>query len=234
MSTRFRTTFRNSIVGWLIEGDGERLWFAISYVLDAFAERVRQTTLTRYPQHVVDPKALTYIGADRALPRGLRESDTSYARRLVNWRGIRAHKTRGNGATMAYQIADFLPLQQGQEATLEIHSTHAKTISLTWGFLGTDGLTPTYSAPSAYPDSLTGKARFYIDLTGYPGWTYNTAKIGDPDLWDGGKVGGESLVGFEGLRASEADALRATIRHWKPAATYCDFVLIDGGRLGVS
>ncbi len=233
MSTRFRNSFRNVVVGWLLGGDGERLLFALMYVLDAFAERMRQTTLMRYPQHVVDPAALKHIGADRALPRGLRESDTSYARRLKNWRGIRAHKTRGNGTTMAFQIADFLPLEQGQEATVEIHSTHAKTIALTWGYLGTDGLSAEYSAPGAYPDGLTGKARFYVDLTGYPGWTYNTAKIGDPDLWDGGKVGGDNVVGFEGLRASDADALRATIKHWKPAATLCDFVLIDGGRLGV-
>lgn len=234
MSARFHTTFRNSVVGWLLGGDGEALWFVISYLLDGFAERMRQSVLMRYPQYAVDPTALKYIGADRSLPRGLRESNESYAKRLKNWRGIRSHKTRGNGTTMAFQIADFLPLSApGDEATLEIHSTHAKTISLTWGYLGTDGLLAAYAAPTPYPDALTGKARFYIDLTGYPGWTYNTAKIGDHNLWDGGKVGGDSLVGFEGIRASEADALRATIKHWKPAATLCDFVLIDGGRLTV-
>jgi len=235
MSVRFRNSFRNTIVGWLLGGDGERLWFVIRYILDGFMERVRQSVLMRYPQYAVDPAALQYIGADRVMPRGIRESDESYARRLKNFRGIRGHRTRGNGTTLAFQIADYLPLTDGSQsaATVSIYSTHAKTISVTYDVLGTENVSAGYSDPTPYPDGLTGKARFYIDLTGYP-WSYNVKKIGAPDLWDEGKVGGDNLIGFVGISASEADGLRALVKQWKPAATLCDWISIDGGRLGVS
>jgi hypothetical protein len=66
---------------WLQDGAAERYVYGGGLAMDAVLEKAVQAIHARMPTKA-DPSALAYIGADRLIPRGLTESDSSYATRL--------------------------------------------------------------------------------------------------------------------------------------------------------
>lgn len=237
MASRFRYVFYKLLPSWLTSGEGERLWYVLSYLKDAMAERGQQSTFARFPQYAADKTALRYLGRDRAMLRGLRESDESYARRLVSFRGLLSHKTRGGAVTMVRQIANHLPVSQpGDSVTISALAPLAKKVSQTYDADVSAGGAfdaPVHSAPE-YPVVVPAEqwSRFSIAVDGYPQWR-DIDKVGDVDLWGNGKVGGvgEPVIGINGMSASDLTGLRALVRFWKPAGTQPDYLLTLGKRI---
>jgi hypothetical protein len=232
---RFRYAFYKLLPSWLTRGEGERLWYVLGYVKDAMAERGQQSLFARFPQYAVDKDALRYLGKDRAMTRGLNESDDSYARRLVNFRG--AHKTRGNAVTLARQVASYLPVAQPDASVdVSVLAPLAKKVTQTYTAAVSNGAAfpaPVHSAPE-YPVTVPAEewSRFSLEIDGYPGWSA-PQKIGDPALWGNGKVGGdgEPVIGVTGLNASDMSGLRALVRFWKRAGSQADYLTTLGIRI---
>jgi hypothetical protein len=66
---------------WLQAGNAEKFLFGLGLICDVQIQRIQDTVLSRFPLKAL-AGALSYIGSDRRLMRGINETDTSYALRL--------------------------------------------------------------------------------------------------------------------------------------------------------
>lgn len=107
MATNFRTLFQWLLPRWINDGaDGSRVVHALAWMIDASVERAYQGLIQRFPTYA-GKSALALIGRDRQIPRGRNEPDASYAARLIQWRGLDGHKTRGNARALLRQIRAY-------------------------------------------------------------------------------------------------------------------------------
>ena len=106
MATRFRSLFAWLVPGWLSEGEGGRVLHALSLMIDAQTQRVRDSLTARLP-HEAGDSALRLIGADRGIMRGRSETTEHYADRLVSWRYPRGHRVRGSAFALLEQISEY-------------------------------------------------------------------------------------------------------------------------------
>jgi hypothetical protein len=139
----FRTIWKWLVPGWLQEGEGELVQYAINVVRDAFAERSLQTVLLSMPSYCPED-ALPFHGRDRAIPRGLFEPAESYRARLVAWRFPRGHRIRGNAPALLEQVTAALRGEEHQ--TIDARgtrytqgSTDAAERGVTWDWDGAEG-----------------------------------------------------------------------------------------------
>lgn len=106
----FRTIRQFLAPRWLTEGDGELIGYSLDVVKDAFIKRLYLGLLARFPQN--DPTgtpapsdALSAMGHDRRVVRGINESEESYSLRLIKWLDDR--KTAGNPFTLLERLAEY-------------------------------------------------------------------------------------------------------------------------------
>jgi len=102
--TRLRT-FRDSLEAmapaWLKGTVGLRYLFGHSIHLDAFGDALLSGVQTRFPGYYSDA-SLPLIGKERRILRGLKESNTNYAARLITW--LIEHAHRGQARAMLAQL----------------------------------------------------------------------------------------------------------------------------------
>lgn len=225
MAFRWRTSFYKLLPGWLVsERDGERFQYTVNRVRDAFVERARQALENRFPTRVIDERALAYIGRDRLMPRGIDETADKYARRLVGFRGIDGHLTRGNGVTLAMQLRNFLPVTgQTDEVTIVITPQYADVITLVYGAAGIVSLTHTPQGIPHGPDW----GRFTIDVSGYPDFPQDVHFYGHPDLW-GGEYGDNGYVYGLGNANLYVSGIKQLVKFWKMSGTICTGITLEG------
>lgn len=101
---RFRTAFDKLTPGWQNTGDGEKVLWALSVILDAYTSKVRAGLEARFPRRA-GASALALTGADRGIIRGRDETNAHYAARLVRWR--QTHRVRGNAFALLEQISEY-------------------------------------------------------------------------------------------------------------------------------
>jgi len=102
---RFRQAFYDLVPAWLRGGEGEGILYSAGFILDIFAERFRLAYEADLPEYA-PADALTYLGRDRAIQRGINEPSTAYAARLV--RHLDDHRTQGNPFALMDQLYAYL------------------------------------------------------------------------------------------------------------------------------
>lgn len=90
---------------WLMRQNGSRLVYCQSLMWDALAEFTRVGVIQRYPT-VAQPDALSALGIDRKIWRGLAETDTHYAERLRQFK--KTWKFAGNAPTLLRQLWEYM------------------------------------------------------------------------------------------------------------------------------
>lgn len=223
-ATSFRLLRRAMGPRWLVaDGDeGEAVGYSLDLIKDAWLDRLRRGLLARFPQNgpngeTAPTDALTAMGRDRRLVRGISETDAAYALRLRRWLDDR--KVAGNPFALMQKLAEYcgpLPSFRTVDARGNWFSRAADgtiSVSLAQANWDWDGL-------------AVGKrwARFWVVI--YPNglWTESAYDWGDL----AGPGWGEATSGTWGSTA-EADQI-ATIKHivndWKPGGTRCVNIIL--------
>jgi hypothetical protein len=226
---RFRRAFYKLTPSWLHTGEGERVLYSFGLLLDASMSRLRQGLLARFPtrSHV----ALDALGRDRGIRRGYRESNESYAQRLIGWRT--AHKRKGNPLELLRQVRGYLSYFGGVKCRLVDQSGN-------WYTINEDGseefevLAGGWNWDSKPREGNWG--RFWVIIYAPPGWTEHPT-LGDPNLWTVGQIGwvpdpelypdweGHS-IGVDGMPPVIANELSQVIRDWKSLDSVCEWVVV--------
>lgn len=215
----FRSIYRFLVPSWLNDdGEGTLVLHTLSMMLDSGMQRMLEGTNARFPTRACE-SALAYLGSDRGIQRGRNESSEHYANRLVAWRGLNGHRTRGSAFALLNQVSEYF----GGLRSWAIDASRTKY------FRDIDGSqTITRSAPWVW-DSLPASdwARFWV-VADCEGVFSEQPDFGDATLW-GGAVGTEGYtVGLAGATEDDAIALRElmTGRAWRPAGTQPEWLIL--------
>lgn len=212
MSFRFRRAFYKLLPSWLTTGEGELVDYSLGVIKDAFLERLKLGRDARFPAYA-PPDALTYLGRDRKIVRGINEPAASYAVRLQRW--LDDHRVRGNPFALMMQLRAYMQAdckirtvdRAGNWYTIEENGT--RSVNLALGNWNWDGA------------AATLWSRFWVII--YP--------IGGTDPWapSVGDAGGASwpVGGTIGTTATpdQVASVRSIIRDWKPAGTTCEWII---------
>lgn len=219
---RFRLARRKLAPPWVVrEGDGELIGYALDIIKDAFIERLRLGLLARLPQQDPDgtpapSDALAAIGHDRRVVRGINETETAYAKRLIAWLDDR--KTAGNPFALMQKLAEYtgpLPSFRTVDARGNWYSRAAngtRSMLLKQGNWDWDGIDP-----------LVQWSKFWVII--YPNglWSESAYDWGDaagPDWGESAQTIGSTAT------PEEVEAIRFLVSDWKPAGTKCINIIV--------
>ncbi len=201
---------------WLTEGEGGLVGYALDVVKDAFMDRAYRGLLARFPQNDANgtpgvTDALTAMGRDRRVVRGIDESDTDYAARLVTWLDDR--RTAGNPYTLMRVLHAYTGTADGVSfRTVDVNGN--------WYSRAADGTeTASLGTGNWLWDSDTDRwSRFWVII--YPGTLWE-----DEDVWGTGVYGDTSGTIGSTVTPEQAATLRAIVADWKPQGTRGDVIL---------
>lgn len=210
---RFRHAFRKLAPRWLTEGEGERVLYSLNLVIDAFAERTRQSVLARFPGHA-PPDALGPMSRDRGLIRGFAEPAAALRLRLLGWLDV--WRSAGNAKTLMDQVAAYL---YPHEVTLRLVTNNG----LLWYTRATDGTFSYHFRSSSnwnWDDTPASWSRFWLII--YPPATglWSDMTWGDLSYW------GELDTWGSDNTLAQVEAIRSICRRFKPAGTRCSHIVI--------
>lgn len=216
MAVSFDGYYKYALPWWLTSGTGGYVFEAQMGLLDASVYRLREGLVARFPSYAGD-SALKLIGADRGIIRGRDEPSDRYARRLLKWRGVRGHRTRGNDFALLDQIAAYFSAVDGY--VIDSRGTQCSR--------ALDG-TESYAFGVSWDWAQLGWAQFWVVLnpsdifSAHPDW-------GDPRLWDGDQ-GSTHSFGIRGFEAADTEVMRSLLysRHpWRPAGTQPEWLVVS-------
>lgn len=216
MSVSFDGYYKYALPWWLTSGTGGYVFEAQMGLLDASIYRLREGLTARFPSYAGD-SALELIGADRGIIRGRDEPSDRYARRLLKWRGVRGHRTRGNDYALLDQLAAYFGAidgyvidGNGTQCSRALDETESYAFGVTWDW------------------DVQGWAQFWIVLnpsglfSSHPDWD-------DPRLWDGNQGSAHSF-GILGFEAADTEVMRSLLysrRPWRPAGTQPEWLVVS-------
>lgn len=201
---------------WLTQtGESGLIGYSFALVKDAFLQRAYLGLLAGYPQNdkngaTAPTDALTLMGRDRKIVRGISDTDASYAARLLLW--LDDHRTRGNPFTLMRQLAGYC----GPGVSFRTvdnsgnwRARDANGVETSSGHLGNwnwDGSTSDWS-------------RGWVII--YPGSLW----IAEGTLGDGTVYG--DTTGTLGTTATQEQAatLHTIVTDWSPAGTQVEIIL---------
>jgi hypothetical protein len=210
------TVFRGSVlkVGppWLEGPFGARLLYStIGIIYDCLAEYLRIGKLQGFPGKA-QPEALRYLGADRKIIRGFRESDTGYADRIIG--AFPTWKFAGNAPTLLRQLAAYFA-PTPPVIRYVVNGEFAGQPFADWWTIQDGALSYHHQSPNNWNwDGQTGQIRFWIIVYRNEGFT--------PWFWgDGHYWGGGQSWGFEeNFTENFAYDARNLINQWKAAGSH--------------
>lgn len=201
---------------WLTDGEGELVGYSLDLIKDGFLQRLYQGHLARFPQNSPDGSvtapsdALTAMGRDRRVVRGIGETEASYAARLVNWLDDR--RTAGNPYTLMKTLAAYTGA-----------GTSFRTVDVrgNWYSRAADGTQTAVLAQGNWnwDGGADRWSRFWVIV--YPSaslWTATGNAWGDSacQAWgDAGHTWGSTAL------PDQVATMRFLVNDWKPAGTRC-------------
>lgn len=219
----FRVSRKFAAPAWLTSGEGEQLGYALDAIKDAWAMRLFQGLLARFPQNgpngqTAPDDALAAQGRDRRIVRGINEPSAAYAARLIRW--LDDWATAGNPFALMKQLAGYcgtsptglLPAfrtvdVRGNWYTLDV--TRTEFVSINQGNWDWDG----------NPAALANWSRFWVVI--YPNglWT--------PTTWGSGNTWGQpGLTWGTTATPDQVSSIRGIVSDWKAAGTTCVNIII--------
>jgi hypothetical protein len=218
----FRTRNKHFGPPWLV-GDGTAgdeatlVQYTHDLLLDAFLQRVYLGLLARLPDTAAElgiDGALTRIGRDRRLPRGLGpETDASYATRLKAW--LPDIRKKGSPFALLKKLQEFI----GAGSSMRTVDARGNWFSRSAAGVETYTLnTGNWNWDSTV--AAANWARFWVII--YPGTRWSHAPTwGSGELWgDTEKTWGTTAT------PSEVAQVRGIVADWKPAGTRCVNIII--------
>ncbi len=216
----YRATVQEISPAWLAGDQGYRFTYsAIGIIFDTLAEYMRLGVIQRFPG-VCQSEALPFIGADRKIIRGYRESDEAYAPRIRH--AFATWKFAGNAPTLLEELAAyFSPNAPLIRYVVEgIDQNGARFAD--WWTLQSGTLTHYRYQNLAGPfvsnwnwDNKSDQIRFWVIIyrnEGFTPWFW-----GDGHFWGGGQSWGFE----ENFTDNFAVDARNIIRQWKAAGSHC-------------
>jgi hypothetical protein len=214
--TSFRQIRKFLAPRWLTDGEGGLIGYSLDLIKDAFLERLRLGHLVRFPQQGPDgtpapPDALSAMGNDRRVVRGINEDGASYSRRLLAWLDDR--KTAGNPFTLMRKLAEYT----GDGCVF-------KTVdnSGNWFILAADGTRSLHLKQANWDwDGNTAKwSRFWV-IIHPPATLWTTgATFADGTKWGDAKTWGTTAT------REQVQTVRSIVADWKPAGTRCVNIIV--------
>lgn len=222
---------------WLVGPNRGRVLWSAGAALDAGVEWLFQGLQEAYPS-LCSPEALTWIGRDRRIQRGLNETDASYRRRLLLW--LDAWRQAGTafgiiGQAQSYFAETQTPTNIGPVMHLVQHNISTNTA--TWWTVSNDGeRTFTIVDPSNWdwdsqaPDyhGNLRDTRFWVIIQqqagGSPTPLFAPQEASGPTT----PVSSQTIpLGSSIGSTVSADDLTRIASDWKMAGSWCAGVVID-------
>lgn len=223
----FTSVFRGSVLKlgppWLLDAVGARLLYGtIGILYDCLAEYLRIGKLQGFPG-MAQSSALKFLGRDRKIIRGFRETDDGYADRLVG--AFPTWKFAGNAPTLLRQLAAYFA-PSPPVIRYVVNGVNANGIAFSdWWTIDNGNLTHQRATPSNWDwDGQTGQIRFWLILYRNEGFT--------PWYWDDGHVwdGGQSWDYEENFTENFGYDARNVVRQWKAAGSHAGtYPNVDAG-----
>lgn len=226
-STSFRTLRRFMAPRWLTNGEGGLVGYALDLMKDAFAERLRLGHLARFPQN--DPTglttapddALTAMGRDRRVVKGIQDTNVTYAAKLVRW--LEDRPSQGNPFTLMRKLAEYTgpgPSFRTVDARGNWYSRSAagaESAALktgNWNWDGPPGRRWSRFWVIVYPNGLWGPGQKWSPYTAQK-WGATAASLDGSSLTLGSTATQEQVA-----------TLRALVSDWKPAHARCVNIIV--------
>lgn len=208
---KFRDVIAQSVPPWLTRTVGGRILYSLMLHYDACQDLVVRAIRARFPIGDVQGQ-LARIGKDRAMVRGLYESDQTYARRLPTWLDVR--KVAPTPFGLIDQIASLL-------------APHAFRIRMVndsgdWYTRNADGTKAFANVPGSWDWDGTGPTtRFWVILYPPPTLWTDDGEWGDDGDWadDGTTIGSTATI-------EEAEAVRMVVHACRAAHVLCANVIL--------
>jgi hypothetical protein len=223
-------SFRDSIKlispPWLAGRVTERIGYAVGLVLDATNDQIREGVRARMPGEGT-PDALPFIGNDRQIDRGPRESADSYAARLREafdtWRAAGSARAM-LGQLRAYFLGTASPPPIRIVSDRSVWHTIDNVTGIVTKYVPGSGLRNwRWDAFSSSLASPPGSPRWWrawvvIDSSSGP---WEPWYLGDPNvsLGDGHTLGSTATV-------EEVTSIRKIVRKWRPANAHLVNVIV--------
>lgn len=218
---RMRDAVRRLIPPWMRDrvAAGFTTGFKYIYVFGLMCDLLIQFALegirAKFPS-LAPSEALSVIGRDRRIRRGLAESDASFLARLLLW--LDSWRRAGSAYAMLEQLKAYL----GVAGTIRIVNANG-----TWWTLKLDG---TFERKVTLPtknwnwdNNAALWARFWVVLYAADyGWTRD-GTWGDGATWGDNGMG----WGLSNLSWQSVLDLRGIIAEWKSAESVCKHVIIS-------
>lgn len=213
-----RHRLRSFTPAWLLRFHVGRSLFALGALADATLELAYQGMLARFPG-AGTPTALSRIGRDRGMRRGLAEPAEAYAARLVGARSDA--KTLGNPYTLMRRVrASFFPLKprmrvvnaNGTWYTLNTDDTRERHVTLPTPNWDWDGSATKLSRAWLIIYSTGAEAPWQRDGT----WGDGVAWSPDPSLGTWGST----------ATLEQVEDIRAMIREAKSAGALYEKIIV--------
>jgi hypothetical protein len=216
---RFRDMAQIIAPSWLQRYWGQRFQYALGLQWDAFSQAASDGVRARAPGAPGTPlDALSYIGADRQLIRGLNETDEGFAARCSGAFSAWARAGSAEGTIREIQ-ALVSPM-----ATSAAQVNYGQSGYRTWALVSAPGLPCVYvfGNPAAWnwdnDDSAWSRCWLILRIDSA---TWPAPKIGAT----GRKIGAASwVIGIE-TQAANIQAIRTVVGRWKSAATLAQVIL---------
>lgn len=229
MATSFRTLRKFMGPKWLVDDDDEStlIGYSLDLLKDAFLERLELGHLASYPQQ--DPQgtpgpsdALAALGRDRRCVRGLFETETEWAARMIRAR-IDDRKRQGNPWMLLQKLAEYL----GPLPSFRTVDDRGNWFSRAAGSAGGTESVLLKQENWDWSGDPVGErwSRFWVII--YPNalWSEN------PDDWGANTWGADGWGESEETWGSTATPVqvattRALVADWMPAGTRCVNIII--------
>jgi len=218
----FRGFRRFAAPRWLTDGEGGLVGYALDIMRDALLERVRLGMLARFPQQDANgtpgpTDALTAMGRDRRMVRGIGETDATYAARLKDW--LTDRRTAGNPFTLMKQLAAYCDPAGTSGCSFRTVDASGNWYSRSAAGVETSSLaTANWDWDSSTPASQW--SRFWVIV--YPGTLWaESENYGGASSWgDTDRTWGSTMT------LEQSATLRAIVADWKPTGTRCINIIL--------
>jgi hypothetical protein len=219
VTSPYRALVQEIAPPWLSDRDSYKFTYsAIGIIFDALAEYLRLGVLQRFPG-VAQSSALPFIGSDRKMLRGFRESDAAYIPRLRG--AFETWKFAGNAQTLLTELAAYFS-PNAPVIRYVVNGDQAGVPFTDWWTLQDGEFTHVRRQGTGHNnwnwDGQVGQIRFWIIIyrnEGFTPWFW-----GDGHFWGGGQSWGFE----ENFTENFAADARNIINQWKAAGSHCLFL----------